>query len=284
MTYAFIGFGEAGQAFVTNWSNQHRQQVKAYDIKCLQNDVDLTSALKKNGIAQAVDVDDAVANADVIFSLVTADQATIAVRSASAIKQGALYLECNSVSPGTKQKNADIIHAAGGELVDVAVMAPVNPALNAVPLLLSGKAAPKAEKHLKELGMNPTVLEGEIGLASSIKMIRSIMVKGMEALYAECVLSAVKAGVDETVLNSLEKSFPAMNWMKQAGYNFERMTVHGHRRAAEMIESAKTIEELGLPNSMTQGTVKWQTLLGEMDYTPTSENYSDIASDLLKKI
>ena len=284
MNYAFIGFGEAGQAFVNNWSTKHRSQTKAFDIKSLQDDTQITEAMQKHGILETQSATQSAAEADVIFSLVTADQATNAAASVGPMKKGALYLECNSVSPGSKKENAEIIHAAGGTLVDVAVMAPVQPALNKVPLLLSGEAAPVAEAILNELGMNPSVLDGEVGLSSSIKMIRSIMVKGMEALFAECVLSAVKAGVDETVLASLEKSFPAMNWMKQAGYNFERMSVHGRRRAAEMIESAKTIEELGLPNAMTQGTVKWQTLLGEMGYTPTSEDYADIASDLLKKI
>jgi 3-hydroxyisobutyrate dehydrogenase-like beta-hydroxyacid dehydrogenase len=89
-------------------------------------------------------------------------------------------------------------------------------------------------------------------------MIRSVMVKGLEALTAECVLAAVAAGVEEEVLASLARSYPGMSWAAQAAYNFERSMVHGERRAAEMEEVAKTLADLGLPNRMASATMEWQ--------------------------
>jgi 3-hydroxyisobutyrate dehydrogenase-like beta-hydroxyacid dehydrogenase len=142
--------------------------------------------------------------------------------------------------------------------VDVAVMAPVHPKLNMVPLLISGPHAKEIATHLEILPMAPRIVPGEVGTASSIKMIRSVMVKGLEALTAECVLAAVAAGVEDEVLGSLLRSHPGTHWPRQAVYNFERAMEHGARRAAEMEEVAKTLTDLGLPDDMARATADWQ--------------------------
>ena len=86
-------------------------------------------------------------------------------------------------------------------------------------------------------------------------MIRSVMVKGVEALTAEMMLAAEAAGVTEEVLASLDASEKSQGWAQRAEYNLERMTTHGLRRAAEMEESAKTLIALGIEPVMTAGTV-----------------------------
>jgi 3-hydroxyisobutyrate dehydrogenase-like beta-hydroxyacid dehydrogenase len=61
----------------------------------------------------------------------------------------------------------------------VAVLAPVDPARLNVPLLLAGREAARAEALLREAGFNNIRIVGEdVGRASAIKMIRSVMVKG----------------------------------------------------------------------------------------------------------
>ena len=131
--------------------------------------------------------------------------------------------------------------------VPFAVLAPVNPARMNVPLLISGAHAAEAEARLQTMGFAKTRVVGdEIGRASAIKMIRSIMVKGIEALTAEMMLAATKAGVVDEVLSSLDASEKAQSWFDRAEYNVERMTTHGLRRAAEMEESCKTLESLGI--------------------------------------
>jgi 3-hydroxyisobutyrate dehydrogenase-like beta-hydroxyacid dehydrogenase len=165
----------------------------------------------------------------------------------------------NSVAPDTKRAAAAFIEAAGGRYVDVAVLAPVNPARMKVPLLLAGKAADDAAQALAQAGFAAIRVVGEdIGRASAIKMIRSVMVKGVEALTAEMMLAANRAGVAEDVLASLDASERQDSWFVRAAYNVERMTTHGLRRAAEMEESAKTLAALGVEPLMTAGTVHRQ--------------------------
>jgi 3-hydroxyisobutyrate dehydrogenase-like beta-hydroxyacid dehydrogenase len=165
----------------------------------------------------------------------------------------------NSVAPDTKRAAAAIVEAYGACYVDVAVLAPVEPARMAVPLLLSGAAADDAAVALGAAGFTTIrVVGSEVGRASAIKMIRSVMVKGIEALTAEMMLAATRAGVVDEVLASLDASERAQGWPARAAYNIERMATHGLRRAAEMEESAKTLAALGVEPLMTAGTIQRQ--------------------------
>ena len=93
-------------------------------------------------------------------------------------------------------------------------------------------------------------------------MIRSVMIKGIEALTLECFLAASRAGVLEEVTASMKNNYPSLDWTKIAEYNLERMASHGERRAAEMEESAATLRELGLDPLMVDSTVKRQREMG----------------------
>jgi 3-hydroxyisobutyrate dehydrogenase-like beta-hydroxyacid dehydrogenase len=252
---AFLGFGEAAQAFAgaTGW----RGPVRAYDR--------LTDAAatrdgkyadyrrcKVVGVKTSAD---ALSGAPVVISLVTADQALACARDAAAhITPGSLYCDMNSVAPATKAAAAGYIAAAGAHYVDVAVMAPVHPLRLAVPLLLSGAHAQQAAAMLADRGFSAArIMPGDIGRASSVKMIRSVMIKGIEALTAEMIQAADAAGVRDEVLASL-----GSDWNARADYNLDRMRVHGLRRAAEMEEVAQTLEDLKVPPLMTRGTIIWQ--------------------------
>ncbi|GIX13536.1 MAG: hypothetical protein KatS3mg118_1495 [Paracoccaceae bacterium] len=223
---------------------------------------------------------EAVAGADLVFCLVTADQAVEAARAAApGLAPGALWFDGNSCSPGAKRRAARLVEAAGGRYVDMAIMAPVHPARHRVPILLAGPAAAAGAEALERLDMRPRVAGEEVGRASAIKMIRSVMVKGIEALSAECVMAAVRAGVAEEVLASLDASHPGAGWAQRTGYNLERMQVHGLRRAAEMEEVARTLRELGLPAAMAEATVTWQRLIGSLALVPDAIAPDGIAPD-----
>ena len=209
---------------------------------------------------------EAVAGAQAIFSVVTADQAHAAALSAlPGLSAGALFLDCNSCAPQTKARSAERIEAAGGAYVDVAVMAPVHPRLHRTPLIDQRPArASRGGRALAALDMAASIHDGPVGSSSAIKMIRSIMIKGLEALVCECVLAGRKAGVDEVVLASLDETFPGFDWRKRAAYMLERVMRHGERRAAEMREVALTVDLLGLEGAMSRAAVGWQQRLGEL--------------------
>lgn len=212
------------------------------------------------GVTACASAADALAGVPLALSLVTADSALGAAEAdAPLLSPGALWCDMNSVAPQTKRSAAKAIEAAGARYVDVAVLAPVNPARMAVPLLLSGAAANEGAAALSAIGFsNVRVVGDEVGRASAIKMIRSVMVKGIEALTAEMILAADAAGVEAEVLASLDASERLWTWAERADYNVERMVTHGARRAAEMEEVAKTLEAYGVEPIMTAGAVRRQ--------------------------
>jgi 3-hydroxyisobutyrate dehydrogenase-like beta-hydroxyacid dehydrogenase len=112
------------------------------------------------------------------------------------------------------------------------------------------------------LGFTTRIVGTAIGDASAIKMIRSVMVKGIEALSAECALAAHAAGVEAEVLASLDRSWKEQSWAERFDYNLDRMLIHGLRRAAEMEEVVKTLDGLGTGSQMTRGTVQRQRAIG----------------------
>ncbi len=278
---ALIGFGEAGQAFASGWVRGEGEIVSAFDIKltdpsgaaCAEFGVDArdTSAV-------------ALAGADRVFSLVTADRAAEAAgEAATAIGKGALFFDCNSCSPVTKTANAERIEAAGGRYVDVAVMAPVHPQRHLTPLLVSGPHAEPALAALAALSMRAKPAGSRVGDASAIKMLRSVIVKGLEALTAEAMLAARRAGVEEAVLASLQASDPGIDWTRRTSYNLERMMLHGARRAAEMREVAQTLHDYGLPNRLASATAEWQDEIAGLHLAAGEDDLSSRLDRILDK-
>jgi 3-hydroxyisobutyrate dehydrogenase-like beta-hydroxyacid dehydrogenase len=260
---SLIGFGEAASTFAAaaGWAARAR----AWDIAPAR-----AEAMAQISVTTAPSPAEALAGAPLVLSLVTADSALPAAQDyAPLLAPGALFCDMNSVAPETKRAAALAVEAAGARYVDVAVLAPVDPARMAVPLLLAGPAADAAEAALRAAGFsNLRVVGAEVGRASAIKMIRSVMVKGVEALTAEMMLAAEAAGVSAEVLASLDASEKPKSWADKAVYNVERMTTHGLRRAAEMEESAKTLRALGVEPVMTDGTVRRQRALAGQAWSP----------------
>ena len=289
MKLAFIGFGEAGTAFVEGLKGAIPDlvEISIFDIKTdsIEHRAAMLEKYDQASAKGCQTAHEAIAGADIIFSTVTADQALVAAKSvAQGLKSQALYFDCNSCAPDTKRKAASIINAAGGRYVDVAVMAPVHPALHESPVLICGPAAGDALTVMNRLNMSATLLDGEIGDASATKMVRSVIMKGMEALVAECILAGRRAGVDARVLASLDKTFPGFGWQEKSAYMLERMMVHGQRRAAEMREVAITVEQLGLDNSMSNAIIQWQQKIGDMQLDPKEDRYETRADAILDKL
>lgn len=269
-SYAIIGFGEAGRTLAADRARGIVATI--YDLKLDQppHHHAMLDACRASGVTAARDAAAALADASAVLSLVTADQALPAARDYAAFLQpGALWLDGNSVAPQTKRAAAQVIEAVGGRYVDLAILAPVDPAKRAVPLLVSGAHADDAVAALRAFGFtNVRAVAGGVGAASAIKMIRSVMVKGVEALTAECLLAAEAAGVRDEVLASLDASERARPWAERGDYNLDRMMVHGVRRAAEMEEVVATLDALGTGSVMSRGTVQRQRAIGSLGLAP----------------
>jgi 3-hydroxyisobutyrate dehydrogenase-like beta-hydroxyacid dehydrogenase len=261
----FIGFGEAGQAVASGLREAGVASIAAWDILFPDGrGAALKAAAEAISVRLASSAADAVRDAEIIISAVTAAASLEAAQSVKTDLANRPYvLDINSVSPGRKQQTAKLLGDAA-RYVDVAVIAPIHPARHQTPMLLAGPHADTIAPALAALGMRVDIAGPEVGAAAAIKMVRSVMIKGIEALTLECFLAAARAGVVDEVATSLKNNYPGLDWSKIVPYNLERMASHGERRAAEMEEVAATLRELGIEPLMTTATVKRQREMGQI--------------------
>jgi len=269
MRIAFIGFGEAGRAFQQSLAAADAALgFAAYDIL-----VDLegpdggsAAAMRTAGVDVARSVYEAVFRADWIFSAVTADQSLAAVKSALPhLRDGQALFDINSVSPQRKRDSAALLAPTGALYLDMAVMAPVHPQGHRTPVLLAGPVDDALSAKLGALGFAFEIVGPEAGAATGIKMVRSLFVKGLEAITVETLLAAHASGCLDYMLKSLAGSYPGLGLPDFAHYQFERTTRHGKRRAAEMRESAATLDHLGLHGPLAAAIADVQEKMGGLD-------------------
>jgi 3-hydroxyisobutyrate dehydrogenase-like beta-hydroxyacid dehydrogenase len=235
-------------------------QICAYDPQFADPASAPWRALKNAGVEAAPSAAAALADASLVISAVTAAECVAAARTAAMeIEPGGLFLDVNSVSPMTRMIAAAAITDGGGRYVESAIMSPIAPAGIASPMLLGGPHAAAFLAQGRALGFRgASVFSDVVGPASTAKLCRSVIVKGMEALLAESLLAARRYGVEQAVLESLTGLLPAGDWHALAQYMIARSLQHGRRRAAEMREAAVTVREAGVAPWMSSACAERQ--------------------------
>ncbi len=246
---AFIGYGEVGTRFTRDLLQRPDISITAYDILA---DDPATAAhwqakARTAGATPFASAAAACADATIVISAVTASEAENVARTAATfLRPGQVLVDVNSASPGTKQRASGYVTAAGADYVEAAVMAPVLAPGIRVPILAGGPRAREISEQLNALGFNMDPVAEEIGRASAMKLCRSIVIKGLEALMVDCAAACKAAGVEDQVFGSLDASYPSINWRKLAEDMGERVATHGVRRSAEMFEAAAMLQEIGV--------------------------------------
>lgn len=254
-SFAIIGFGEVGGLFARDLLAGGADAVQAFDVApaamARARSIERIGA-RDNAIAAA-------ASADIVFVCVTAGSVLAAMDSlAGGLSHGPLVVDVNSVAPSTKREAACRVAEAGGRYVEVAVMGSAPPRGLRTPMLVGGPDAEAFLDAMRPFELDAGTTGGEIGRASSIKMCRSVVVKGMEALMVECLTAARYYGIEPEVLTALEGTLTDADWPSQARYLLQRTVQHGRRRAEEMREVALTVADAGLEPLMSRATAERQ--------------------------
>ena len=188
---SFIGFGEAGQA-IASGLRMPALSASRPGTSCFRNRPAHLSKppAKRSGCVRPRSAADAVRETDLVISAVTAASSVDAARSvAPHLNNNPYYLDINSVSPARKQETARLL-GERARYVDVAVVAAIHPARHRTPSSSPARMRRRSAPLLHELEMQLSVVGPETGSAAAIKMIRSVMIKGIEALTLECFLAA----------------------------------------------------------------------------------------------
>jgi 3-hydroxyisobutyrate dehydrogenase-like beta-hydroxyacid dehydrogenase len=261
---AVIGFGEAGTILGTDLAAAGCTVV-TYDIlfDAPQSRGPMRAKAERAKVRATDTLAEAVQDAQLVISAVTASSSgDVASGVAQTMRAGQVFLDINSCSPAKKQASAKSLEASGADYVEAAVMAPVPPQRLKVPMLLGGRRAADVAPALTALGMNAKAIADKVGVASAVKMCRSVVIKGIEALAVESMLAARAFGAEEQVLASLNQTYPSMGWDKELpDYLISRVAEHGRRRAAEMREVARTLRDVGIAPLMASATAERQDFM-----------------------
>jgi 3-hydroxyisobutyrate dehydrogenase-like beta-hydroxyacid dehydrogenase len=282
---ALIGFGEVGQILAADLRAAGVAEIAAWDILFPEAGSAPERALEGTEVRAASGTVDAVAGADLVISAVTAARALEAARAAAeGLARDAYFLDLNSVSPAVKGEAASCIEARNGRYVEAAVMAPLPPRRIGTAMLLGGGHAFEFLSLARRLGFSGAqVFSSELGRASAAKMCRSVLVKGMEALLTESLLTARRYGVEAAVLDSLRELWPAQDWPALARYMISRSLLHGRRRAEEMREVARTVSAAGIAPVMSEGAAARQEWAAQYAASAASERLEDLLDSILGK-
>jgi len=263
-----VGYGEVGKIFSAGLRGQGGvDSVAAWDLKFA--DPGAGDAQRQHaaaaGVAATASLHELCGRSDLVISAVTASSTlAVAEEAVPHLRAGAVFLDLNSASPGTKQQAAALVDARGAHYVEAGVMTSVPPYGIRVPMLLGGAHAAALAAVLQGWGMDAKAVSDQLGVASAIKMCRSIMVKGLEALVAESYATARHYGVEDQVLPTLQETFPGIDWSAQGAYFLSRMVQHGQRRAEEMRESARTVREAGMEPLMASAIAAKQQWVADL--------------------
>jgi 3-hydroxyisobutyrate dehydrogenase-like beta-hydroxyacid dehydrogenase len=260
---AIIGFGEVGGIFGSDFAAQGIE-VSVFDILLVsEHRQQMLAKARTCRVTAKDDLRDCVRSVDLVISAVTASSALdVAQEAGRILSREQMFLDINSVSPDTKRRASAYIESnsgTGARFIEAAVMAGVPGKRLKVPMLLGGVHAMAASDLLRSLGMDATVLSDQIGVASAVKMCRSVMIKGLEALMVECLFAARQYGAEDAVLDSLAATYPGIAWKDRLpDYLISRVAEHGQRRAAELREVAQTLQEVAVEPTMALAAARVQ--------------------------
>ena len=267
---ALLGFGEAGSAIARGlcaeggWRGPSKpgdnapRRVIAIDT-ALDKDARGT-ALGKAARSLDVAIEDryteALREADLVICAVQGEHALEAAEAAAPLlKRGAHYLDLCTVTGKMSDEDRAPIEAAGGRYIDIAVMGGFFKQGIKAPMLVAGEDVEPVVAWMNENGFDAKVLGPKPGSASSVKMLRSVLIKGVEALGVEAFVAAERQGILKEVMG-------CMGDVDQLGFgNFAAMLVqthivHAHRRWEEMGLVARTLRETGVDPLMTEAIEK----------------------------
>jgi 3-hydroxyisobutyrate dehydrogenase-like beta-hydroxyacid dehydrogenase len=267
---ALLGFGEAGSAIARGlcaeggWRGAPRpgdnapRRLIAIDT-ALDKDARGT-ALGKEARRLDVTISDtyteALSEADLVISVVQGEFALDAAKAAAPLlKKGAYYLDLCTVTGKMSDEDRAEIEAAGGRYVDVAVMGGFFSSGIKAPMLVAGEGGRDMVEWMNKTGFVAQYLGTKPGSASSVKMLRSVLVKGIEALAVESFVTAKRQGILDEVMGCLG-DIDARTFAGSLTMLVQTHIVHAHRRWEEMGLVAQTLRDTGVDPLMTEAIEK----------------------------
>jgi 3-hydroxyisobutyrate dehydrogenase-like beta-hydroxyacid dehydrogenase len=230
---AVLGLGEAGGRLAADLVSVG-VEVRGYDPSTVS---------APEGVDRASDSASAVSGSTIVLALTTASTALAAAKSAVPdLGTGAIYADLNTTSPALKHDVAALVARAGARFADVALLGPVPAHGIGTPALASGSGAQAFAEVLGPLGMPVEVVSDRPGDAATLKLLRSVFMKGLAASALESLRAAEAAGH----ASWLEGEIAAVIGEPLLERLVEGSRRHAVRRLDEMEAARELLLELGI--------------------------------------
>ena len=257
----FIGFGELASGIARELKKEGLRTIWAYD-KVLSARSDLEKAMREKaeeeGVGLVESPEKLVSQVQVFLSAVIPSEALrVAQVFAPLLKIDQIYADLNSCSPQLKVAAGKEMVRSGASYVDVGVVGGVAIQGHRIPCLACGDAAEKLKSILTPFGMNIRVIDGPVGTAARMKMLRSVVLKGIEALLLEMLTAAKEYGLEEEMMDSVAKTFDQGKFKDYSNMLMTTHTMHAGRRLAEMEMVVETVKESGIKPFLSEGIVNF---------------------------
>lgn len=242
---AILGLGEAGSHFANDLVKMG-VEVIGFDPNLVRK---LDASIRfKNSNAEAV------VNADIVFSAnLSSVSIEIAEELAKVLKPHQFFCEMNTSGPKKKKEIAEILKLSGVKMIDLAIMAPVPPRGIMTPFLASGENVTELLEKVKPLNLDLEILENsKIGDAATLKLLRSIVYKGIAAVVCEAMEAGRAFGM-ETYIRGQIKSLIGGN-DEIIDRFVEGSSTHAVRRMHEMEAVIEMLETQNLDPILTKAT------------------------------
>jgi 3-hydroxyisobutyrate dehydrogenase-like beta-hydroxyacid dehydrogenase len=265
--FAFIGFGEFAAQLAAGLRGAGAGNVSAYarprpDGTAAEA---LDGRMRALGVRACESLEQAVREADVVIAAVPARAAVdVAQQAAGALGAGALYIDPAPLQPWEKEAAAGLIASAGADYVDVAVLGTVATTGYRVPMLAAGAGARRWSDLGLQLGMNVSVVDGPPGTASLVKLLRSVFMKGRDALLVEMLLAARRYGLDRVVMESIGGRGEDVPFPVLADRVLGSLALYADRRADELAASAEVEARVGVDPLMARAGEERLRRLGRL--------------------
>ncbi len=256
----FIGFGEVAYHFSKGLKEDGIREILAYDktAKEITKGGIVRRRAKQAGVRLAPSLRRLVVESDVIFSAVWGNAALkVAGQCASFVRTGQFYCDLNNTAPSTKTRGAELLNAKGVKFVDLALFVAPDRDRHRSFMLASGDGARLLKRVMAPYGVNPQVVPGGAGQATTIKTLVNIYYKGIQALCLEVALSAWKVGIDPEWLSPLVvKPVEFLPKEEEMAFWVIRGILHAERKTAELESIIRAVREWGVKPIMLDATRK----------------------------
>jgi 3-hydroxyisobutyrate dehydrogenase-like beta-hydroxyacid dehydrogenase len=265
-----VGYGEIGSTLGAGLRGAGLEAIACYDKYAFDGPyADLIQARAQEAGVTLVRTNGELAEAADLIVSVTPGAASLESADAFApvLTSRHTFLDFASATPKIKQTVAQKLEASGALLGDGSIEGtPLHG--YSMRMLSSGPAGERVCDLLNPWGMQIAFTGPVLGTASGIKIIRSVLIKGIEALTDEMLLAARQYGIDEVVLASASKTL-ARPWMDTVQSLTPSGAVHAKRRAEELEMSAEAVADAGVEPIMARAVaqrLRWKESLGLKDH------------------